>query len=102
MTAHVFLVATAIQVAGPRAAMVILRVGLRVLGETVPIRRARYATDRDQTVREVTVRIALVANAQIVLARIVRTGHAPIVLMVTSHAVSGSPMGESVVRFARR
>jgi hypothetical protein len=77
-TALVSLVATAIRAAGPHVAMLILRVGLRVPGETVPIRRAPRATARVQIV------------------------HAPIALTATSHAVSGSPMGESVVRSARR
>jgi hypothetical protein len=85
-TALVSLVAMAILAAGPHVAMVILRVGLRVPGETVPIRRAPRATARVQIVRALTARI----------------GHAPIALTATSHAVSGSPMGESVVRSARR
>ncbi len=67
-------------------AMVILQVGLRVPGETGPIRRAPRATACVQIVRALTARI----------------GHAPIALTATSRAVSGSPMGESVVRFARR
>jgi hypothetical protein len=69
----------------PRA-MAIPRVGLRVRGETAPIRRAPRATAR--------VRTDLEAIAQIV--------HAPIAHMVISRAVSGNPMGESVVRSARR
>jgi hypothetical protein len=106
-TALVSLVAMAIRAAGPHVAMVIhlpghhgpaaidpiQRVplvteilGLRVPGETVPIRRAPRATARVQIVRE--------AIAPIV--------HAPIALTATSHAVNGSPMGESVVRSARR
>jgi hypothetical protein len=42
------------------------------------------------------------ARVQIVRALTARIGHAPIALTATSHAVSGSPMGESVVRSARR
>jgi hypothetical protein len=115
MTAHVSLVAMAIRAAGPHVAMVlhlpgrhgpavidpIQRVplvteilGLRVPGETVPIRRVPRATARVQIVRE--------ANGLTVLARIAQIVHAPIALTATSHAVSGSPMGESVVHFARR
>jgi hypothetical protein len=115
MTALVSLVAMAIRAAGPHVAMVIhlpgrhgpaaidpiQRVplvteilGLRVPGETVPIRRAPRATARVQIVRE--------ANGLTVLAPIALIVHAQIVLMVTSPAVSGSPMGESVVHFARR
>jgi hypothetical protein len=115
MTALVSLVAMAIRAAGPHVAMVIhlpgrhgpaaidpiQRVplvteilGLRVPGETVPIRRAPRATAR--------VRIALVAIGLTVLALIVRIVLAPIVHTATSRAVSGSPMGESVVRSARR
>jgi hypothetical protein len=115
MTALVSLVAMAIRAAGPHVAMVIhlpgrhgpaaidpiQRVplvteilGLRVPGETVPIRRAPRATALVQIVRE--------ANGLTVLARIALIVHAQIVLMVTSPAVSGSPMGESVVHFARR
>jgi hypothetical protein len=115
MTALVSLVAMAIRAAGPHVAMVIhlpgrhgsaaidpiQRVplvteilGLRVPGETVPIRRAPRATAPVQIVRE--------ANGLTVLARIALIVHAQIVLMVTSPAVSGSPMGESVVHFARR
>lgn len=86
MTAHVFPAATANRAAGPHVAMVILRVGRRVPGETVPIRRAPRATARVQIVREA----------------IAQTVHAPIVLTATSRAVSGSPMGESVVRSAKR
>ena len=100
--AHVSPAATATQAAGLHVAMAILRVVLRVPGETGPIRRALRATVRVQIVREVTVRIALVAIAQIVHAQIVRTGRVPIVLTATSPAVSGSPMGESVVHFERR
>ena len=86
MTAHVSPAATAIRAAGPHVVMVILRVGLRVPGETVPIRRARRATARAQIVRG--------AIAQIV--------HAPIVLTAISRAENGSPRGEIVVRSARR
>jgi len=69
---------------------------------TAPTRLVLLATERDQTVREVTVRIALVAIGLTVLALIVRIVHALIALTATSPAVSGSPMGESVVRSARR
>jgi hypothetical protein len=93
-TAHVSPAATANRAAGPPVAMVILQVGLRVPGETGPIRRAPRARDRVLIVHEVTVRIALVAIGLTVLAPI---GHTAI-----SRAVSGSPMGESVVRSARR
>jgi hypothetical protein len=85
MVIHV-LVAMAIRAAGPHVAMVILLVALRVLVETAPIRRAPRATARAQTV--------LVAIGRIVRVRIALTA--------TSRAVSGSPMGESVVRSARR
>jgi hypothetical protein len=93
-TAHVSPAATANRAAGPHVAMVILQVGLRVPGETGPIRRAPRARDRVLIVHEVTVRIALVAIGLTVLAPI---GHTAI-----SRAASGSPMGESVVRSARR
>lgn len=54
--------------------------------ETVLTIRAPRATARVRIVREAIARIV----------------HAPIVLTATSRAVSGSPMGESVVRSARR
>jgi hypothetical protein len=86
MTAHVSRGATANRVAGPHVVMVILRVGLREPGESVPIRRARRAT----------------ARVQIVHAPIAQIVHAPIVLTAISRAENGSPMGEIVVRSARR
>ena len=72
-------------VRAPRA-MAILLVGRRALVETAPIRRAPPETARARTDLEAIVRI--------VRARIVH--------MVTSRAVSGNPMGESVARSARR
>jgi hypothetical protein len=86
MTAHVSRGATAIRAAGPHVVMVILRVGLRVPGETVPLRRARRAT----------------ARVLIVHAPIAQIVHAPIVLTAISRAENGSPTGEIVVRSARR
>ena len=104
-TAHVSPAATAIRAVGPRVVMAIHRPGLRVPGETVPIRRAPRATARVQTVREVTDQTVREVTARIVhaqIVQIVQIVHAPIALTATSHAVSGSPMGESVVRSARR
>ena len=72
-------------VRAPRA-MEIPRVGRRALVETAPIRRAPPETARARTDLEAIVRI--------VRARIVH--------MAISRAVSGSPMGGSVARSARR
>jgi hypothetical protein len=102
MTAHVFLAATAIQAAGPHVVTGIRLVDRPAPGETAPILRGRHATVRVLIVHEVTVLIALVAIGLTVLARNGLIVHAQIVPMVTSRAASGSPMGESVVRSARR
>jgi hypothetical protein len=85
-TAHVSPAATANRAAGLHVAMAILLVVLLALAETAPIRRAPRATARVLTV--------LVAIGRIFRVRIVLTA--------TSRGESGSPMGESVVRSARR
>jgi hypothetical protein len=89
MTAHVFPAATVIQAAGLLGAMAIRQVDLPVRGETALIRQAPRATDPDQSVLARTARIA-------------RIDRVPIAPMATSHGASGSPMGESVARSARR
>jgi hypothetical protein len=94
MTAHVLPAATAIQAAGLLGAMAIRQVDLPVRGETALIRQAPRATDPDQSV--------LVAIGLTVLVRTARIDRVPIVPMATSHGASGSPMGESVARSARR
>ena len=94
MTAHVFPAATAIPAAGLLGAMAIRLVDRPGPAETDPIRHAPLVTVRDQSV--------LVAIGLTVLARTDRIGHVPIVPMATSRVVSGNPMGESVVRSARR
>jgi len=97
MTAHVFPAATAIQAAGLLGAMAIRQVDLPVRGETALIRQAPRATDPDQSVL-----VAIGLTVLVRTARTARIGRVPIVPMATSHGASGSPMGESVARSARR
>jgi hypothetical protein len=97
MIAHVSPAATVIQAAGLLGAMAIRQVALPVRGETAPIRHAPRAMDPDLCVL-VAIGLSVLART----ARIARIDRVPIVPMATSHGASGSPMGESVARSARR
>jgi hypothetical protein len=99
MTDHVFPAATAIQAAGLLGAMAIRRVDRPAPAEIDPIRHAPRATARDQSVP-----VAIGLTVLVRIARIGRVliGRVPIVPMATSRGESGSPMGESVARSARR